>query len=164
MQPLLSLLDTLDVTEPGLKERLFDIVVDLSPRQFNQLCNELVGLGRFQKKYSDALITDAPHLIRPFVHFLPRVEIEVQLSDQDYDRNQFYRWLEEVSAEHLRTVVREIERLYEEASENVDCYVVNERICGEDAEHHCWKMNLQPSTPLATLFNRLKSWKKEPSA
>jgi len=147
-----------------LHERLFELVVDLSARQFNQLCSELVGLCRFQKKYYHALITDSPQLIRPFVHLLPRVELQVHLSGNDYDRSQFYRWLEEISTGDLQTLVHDISRLYEEVVENIDCYVVDERICGATDDYHCWKMNLESSASLIALFDHLKSWKRHTSA
>jgi hypothetical protein len=159
MQPLLAQLQLVDIKVPGLKGRLFNLIVDMPPRQFDQLCSEVVALYRFQKKYRDALVTDAPHLIRPFVHLLPRVELLVELNDQAYDRNAFYRWLETVNDSTLQQIIMEIDALYDEAVENIDCYVVDEKICSDKPADSCWKMQLETSGNVEILFKALRTWK-----
>jgi hypothetical protein len=160
MQPLLAQVQLMDLAVTRLKEQIFDIIVELSPRQFDQLCSEVIGLYRFQKKYRDVLITDSPHLIQPFAGLLPRVEFLFVLNEQSYDRSRFYRWLEEVPEHHLQQIVMEIDALYDEAIENVDCYVVSEPLCEKAPKEHCWRMQLETSGNLSSLFNNVSSWKK----
>ena len=145
---------------PGLKERLFNLVVEMHPRQFNQLCSEVIALYRFQKKYRDVLVTDAPQLIRPFVKLMPRVSFQVDIQEQSYDRKYFYRWLQRVDDGVLQQVIMEIDALYDEAIENIDCYVVDEKIGNETQSDSCWKMQLETSGNLTVLFQDLHSWKK----
>ncbi len=158
--PLLSQLQEIPVRLPGLKERMFNLVVDMKPRQFDQLCSEIIGLYRFQKKYRDVLVTDAPQLIRPFVHLLTRVEYQVEITEHTYDRTQFYRWLQQVDDSVLQQIIMEIDALYDEAVENIDCYVVDEKICADKPSDNCWKMQLETSGNLSVLFQDLRRWKK----
>ena len=159
MEPFLTQLQQIDVKVPGLKERIFNQVVDLRQRQFNQLCNEVIALYRFQKKYHDALITDEPHLIKPFVKLLPRVELRVEITEHAFDRGAFFRWLETVEESTLQQIVMEIDALYDEAIENVDCYVVDEKMCAHYGNSTCWKMQLETSGNLSVLFKNLTGWK-----
>lgn len=162
MQPLLAHLQRLPLAPPALKERLFHVIVDLSPRQFNQLCSEVLALFRFQRKYRDALVTDAPHLIRPFNHMLPRVELEVEIDGQNYDRHAFYRWLEKVSEITLKQIMMEMDALFDEAIEHIDCYVVDKKLCAGQKEDTCWKLELATSGQVDLLVKELSTWKTEP--
>ncbi len=163
MQPILTKLQIIDIKLPGLKERIFNEVVDLHFRQFDQLCSEIIALYRFQRKYRNVLITDAPDLIRPFVHFLPRVELLVVINEHSYNRNLFYRWLESVEIKELQQLFMELDALYDQVIENVDCFMVDEKICGTQADSHCWKLQLGDSGNLSVLFNNVRTWKNKSS-
>jgi hypothetical protein len=160
MQPILINLELLDLQLPGLKQRLFEWIVDLEQPDFDQLCNEILGLQRFWEKYQGAIVTDAVEIIAPFLPILPKVELVVEMDDRHFDRNYFYRWLSQVNEQWLQMICEELGTLCDQALENVDAYVVIPLFPELQKRGICWRIEHDRNIHLPLVQEVICSWRR----
>lgn len=162
MQPLLVQLELLSKERKGLKERLFEWIVDLSQEDFDQLCNEIISLDSFFKRYEGAMVTDNEHLIQAFKDVLLKVEFVVAMPARRYNKAFFYRWLEDISVSALQSVCWELEDCCDQAMELLNTYVVS--AIKPMFAASCWRIDSSFTGNLSLIADIVKSWTHQPAA
>lgn len=159
MQSILTQLELIDKEQDNLKEQLFEWVVEMNQREFDQLCNEVLGLHRFWEKYRGALVTDEPEMIRPLISSLPKVELLIEINGHRYDRVKFYRWLSSVDTEKLRSICSELETLCDSAIENTNTYLVSAVLPALQQTGTCWLMEREYPVYLSDVYQTVLKWR-----
>lgn len=160
MQSVLVQLELINKDRIGLKERLFELIADLPQEDFDQLCNEIISLDKFYRKYDGVMITDRAELVRPFLAILPRVELVINLKKRHYRRAFFYRWLEEVHVSVLQTVCWELEDCYDQAIELLNTYVVTPVYPALAHTNACWQVDTCMTGNLSRIAEVVRTWGK----
>jgi hypothetical protein len=159
MQPILTQLDLVDKKPSVLKEQLFEWIVNMTQGDFDQLCNEIIGVQRFWEKYSGVLVTDRLELIRPFISLLPKVELVIEIDERSYNRNHFYRWLSTVNVYQLQSICFELETMCDLALENANTYVVAAISPVLQKQGACWRIEQEHSVYLNGISSAIQNWK-----
>lgn len=160
MQPVLMQLELVDKDELGLKERLFEAIADLSQEDFDQMCNEIIGLDKFYRKYDGVMVTDRTELVRPFISIVPRVELVIDMKKRQYRKTFFYRWLEEVHVSALQNICWELEDCYDQAIELLDTYVVTTVYPALAHTNACWQVDTCMTGNLPRIAEIVREWSK----
>lgn len=159
MQPILTQLDLIDKRPSTLKQHLFEWIVEMKQSDFDQLCNEIIGVQRFWEKYSGVLVTDRLELIKPFISLLPKVELVIEMDGHHYDRTHFYRWLSNVDIYRLESICWELETMCDLALENANTYVVAAISPVLQKKGACWRIEQEHSVYLNGISSVIQNWK-----
>lgn len=159
MQSVLMQLELVNKDRDGLKERLFEWIADLSQREFDQLCNEIISLDSFFKKYDGATVTDRAELVRTPANKAPKVEFVVDTGKGLYNRAFFYRWLENIPVPALQAICWELEDCCDQVRELLNTYIVARVYPSLVKANVYWKINtayIAGNLPL--MANVVKTW------
>jgi|GEM_PF-5054434 len=157
MTPLLTQVELLDKRINGLKERIFEWIVELPQPEFDQLCCEIIGLHHFVEKYKGVLISDILFCEKGLDRVC-RVELIINFSSRHFNRNKFYQWLTLVRPEQLQVICWELELLCDEVMENVGTHVIHQSDPIPAQQRVCWMINDHTSFYLPYIHQTIQSW------
>lgn len=160
MTDQLLTLTKMDARGSFSKEELFNWIVDLKQEQFDELCNQIVSLYRFQQTFEGVLVSDEVDLLKPWLPVLPKVEFAVEPAGCNYQKKYFYQFLTRVSEEELEVICDEILSLYAHVRENNHTYIVSQVYPALAGKVECWRVHFNRAKQFTDLPQRIMNWRK----
>jgi hypothetical protein len=160
MSDQLLTLTRIDATGSFSKEDLFNWIVDLRQGQFDELCNQIISLYRFQQKFEGVLVSDEEDLLKPWLPILPKIVFNVESSGCNYERRFFYQFLSRVSDAELDNICDEILSLYSHARENNNTYIISQVYPAVAGRVECWRIQFKRTKLFMDLPQTIMHWQR----
>jgi hypothetical protein len=158
-QPILTQLELLEKEAACIKENLFNWVVEMEQWEFTRFCCEIESVYRFWDKYRGLKVSDDVDALRPFKHMLPRVELIIETDMADYDKRDFYRWLQDTHEFTLQDICVELESLWDQALENINSYIIDPVFPAIRNRCSWWELSCEKPIFASETISMLKSCK-----
>jgi hypothetical protein len=158
MTDQLLTLSKIDANGAFSKESLFNWVVDLEQQDFDDLCNQIISLYRFQQTYEGVLVSDEEDLLRPWLPVLPKIIFSVEQSGTNFCKKYFYQFLTDVDPEELRNICEEILSLYSHARENNNTYIISQVYPAVAGMVEFWRIKFKRQKLYSDLPKRIFNW------
>jgi hypothetical protein len=142
------------------KEDLFNWIVDLEQQEFDDLCNQIISLYKFQQTYEGALVSDEEDLLRPWLPVLPRIVFSVDPLGNNFQKKFFYHFLTSVDPSELVGICEEILSLYSHARENDNTYIITQVFPAVAGVVESWRVHYKKRTLYSDLPTRIINWQE----
>lgn len=142
------------------KEKIFNWIVDLDQQGFDDLCNQIISLYRFQRTYEGVLVSDEVDLLKPWLAVLPKIEFSVDQSGINFHKKYFYQFLEEVEQDELKNMCDEILSLYTHAKENSNTYIISQVYPAVAGVVQYWRIKYNRTKLFADLPKLIINWQE----
>jgi len=140
------------------KEDIFDWIVDLDQPQFDDLCNQIISLYKFQQTYEGVLVSDETALLKPWLPVLPKVVFSIDRAGADYQKRSFYHFLSWVGEEQLNNICDEILSLYSHARENSNTYIISQVYPAVAGLVESWRIQFKRTKLFSDLPTQIMHW------
>jgi hypothetical protein len=153
-------LTRMDASGSFSKEDLFNWIVDLDQQEFDDLCNQIIALYRFQQTYEGALVSDEEDLLKPWLPVLPRIVFAVEPAGSRYQKKYFYQFLTDVKQDELTSMCEEILSLYSHARENDHTYIISQVYPAVAGMVESWRVHYKKPKQFSDLPRRITNWQE----
>lgn len=142
------------------KEELFNWIVDLTQQEFDELCNQIISLYKFQQTYEGVLVSDEEDLLKPWIAHLPKIEFAVTLAGSDFQKKYFYQFLSRVSQNELNNMCEEILSLYAHVRENNNTYIISQIYPAIAGRVEYWRIHFKGQKQFGDMPGTIISWQR----
>lgn len=151
-------LSKIDATGSFTKEELFNWIVDLSQPEFDNLCNQIISLYKFQQTFEGVLVSDEEDLLKPWLPILPRVVFTIDPAGHDFQKKYFYQFLTVVDPAQLNSMCDEILSLYSHVRENDNTYIISQIYPAVSGMVEYWRIHYTREKQYSDLPQRIINW------